>query len=1169
MAEPVLKLRITDEGTSRVVKRNLDEISNAARGANSTIQMLNATLRQMKQAMPANNSAAAMLQNLARASATTAQAQRNLSSSSQLVTNSLGQQTATTTRTQAQINRLALSFLGLVAAQNAAAASVMRLISLYSTFSFIAGALGLTTVAAGAIAAGDAYRSMDNQLRLVAKSEDNLRAIHDAVYEASQRNRLSVTDMTSLYSKLARAGDVLGTSQTDLMKITEATAQAIQISGGNANTAAGVILQFSQGIGSGLLGGAELVAVLEGAPRLAKAVAEGIMADTEAMKQLGLSGVVTAGDLKKLGSEGKLTGDVVMAAMLKAADGLKEEFSQVRFTVGANFVALKNSIVENLGGLLERTGITQAIGDGLFFIATNIATVGRMLAATAITVATLFAPAIIAAFGAATTAVLGFVAALLLTPLGWVSLIIAGVSWLIAFSDQIIVSSDGMTTLWDVAVVVFQAISNIIGSTVDFILAIFSHMFGTVSEKWEEWGPTVQKVMTTASEAVYEFVNVTIGLIVGLLNSMQAIWNGFPAMIELIFKKAFNAALRIAEGAVNALAGLLNELPGVQIDPVKLKLWDTAKLQKEATDLGKKVSKNLSDAMKVDYIGSVVNPIMAEARLNAFDREFQAMIDKREGKGELSSETGTNLLAGRNKGDAGGGSKTTRESILADTNRELVARRSLIGLLGEERGVREEINKIQDKLEDKGFKKLEGAELARIEGVIRETRALEQLDEARQSIYDNTRGQARILNIEQTALNQLYKEGVITAKEYADQTRDVTIANLQLADTLESRTAAALLQIQQKMAEAPKRLEEAMVSAFENIQGRLEQFKIDMAAVQALFDAGKISIEQYSSALQDIQIEDLTARMQQGTATFLQGIDLALNQWAAKARSASAQVASFMVTALEKVGDGFANAVGRAIVYSEDLGAALLDVARSAIAELIGSLIKLGIQWLIQATLGTAIQTAATAASTAMAGAVATAWAPAAAAVSLASYGANAGPAMAGIAATYALTAALSSVGGAVGGSFSDAGTPVGGSTAFAAEGGLIRGAGTGTSDSIPARLSNGEFVVRAAAARNNLALLTALNEGRLTSMAEGGPVGMGLKAMADAVESGSTSSVVSPAINAEINISIEGGGENPQETADKVAKKVRDELSNLVLSVIQREQKPGGTLANRRKEIG
>lgn len=61
------------------------------------------------------------------------------------------------------------------------------------------------------------------------------------------------------------------------------------------------------------------------------------------------------------------------------------------------------------------------------------------------------------------------------------------------------------------------------------------------------------------------------------------------------------------------------------------------------------------------------------------------------------------------------------------------------------------------------------------------------------------------------------------------------------------------------------------------------------------------------------------------------------------------------------------------------------------------------------------------------------------------------------------------------------------------AEGGLISGPGTGTSDSIVAAVSNGEFVVNAEATRKNLALLHSLNSGNMPRFADGGLVGAAL----------------------------------------------------------------------------
>ena len=64
------------------------------------------------------------------------------------------------------------------------------------------------------------------------------------------------------------------------------------------------------------------------------------------------------------------------------------------------------------------------------------------------------------------------------------------------------------------------------------------------------------------------------------------------------------------------------------------------------------------------------------------------------------------------------------------------------------------------------------------------------------------------------------------------------------------------------------------------------------------------------------------------------------------------------------------------------------------------------------------------------------------------------------------------------------------GASVMAATGGYIRGPGTGTSDSIPARLSNGEFVVREAMVRKyGVGFLHAINRGRLAGFADGGLV--------------------------------------------------------------------------------
>lgn len=77
-------------------------------------------------------------------------------------------------------------------------------------------------------------------------------------------------------------------------------------------------------------------------------------------------------------------------------------------------------------------------------------------------------------------------------------------------------------------------------------------------------------------------------------------------------------------------------------------------------------------------------------------------------------------------------------------------------------------------------------------------------------------------------------------------------------------------------------------------------------------------------------------------------------------------------------------------------------------------------------------------------------------------------------------------------GSIFTGGTPLGmGGIGHAATGGLVRGPGTGTSDTAGVfALSNGEFVMNAAATARNRAVLEAMNSGRIGRMASGGYVG-------------------------------------------------------------------------------
>jgi hypothetical protein len=127
-----------------------------------------------------------------------------------------------------------------------------------------------------------------------------------------------------------------------------------------------------------------------------------------------------------------------------------------------------------------------------------------------------------------------------------------------------------------------------------------------------------------------------------------------------------------------------------------------------------------------------------------------------------------------------------------------------------------------------------------------------------------------------------------------------------------------------------------------------------------------------------------------------------------------------------------------------------------------------------------------------------------------------------------------------------------------AASGGRIAGPGTSTSDTIPALLSDGEYVINAKSARQHGALLDAINSGRIARLAQGGAVTPSPRLARPGATGG-------PAIGAlTINTKVEGSAGTPEQNQDlarRTAKEVESTIRKLVVREITQQKRPGGIL--------
>ena len=197
------------------------------------------------------------------------------------------------------------------------------------------------------IEVADSITLLDARLKLAVGSGDDYARAQRDIYDISQRNAVGLRETTELYAKLYDPVKRLGGGIRENTAIVEAFATSLRLGGASTAEAASATLQFAQAMGSGKLSGDEFRAMAEASPRFMRALAEGMGVPIER--------------LKEMGSEGKLTADVVGNALIRSLSALQQEAQSLPTTVGAAFTQLKNEAIVFVGALNDTTNATGGL----------------------------------------------------------------------------------------------------------------------------------------------------------------------------------------------------------------------------------------------------------------------------------------------------------------------------------------------------------------------------------------------------------------------------------------------------------------------------------------------------------------------------------------------------------------------------------------------------------------------------------------------------------------------------------------------------------------------------------------------------------------------------------------------------------------------------------------
>lgn len=228
----------------------------------------------------------------------------------------------------------------------------------------------LAGLAADAARGVDQMKAVDARLKMASRSWQDYAQAMVGVRQIAFDSGTALAVNVDLVNRIAEPIQRMGGLQTDVLATTAAVNNSLRIQNTSATEAAGSLLQFSQAMGSGVLRGDELNSVLEGMPRLARAIADGLG--------------VTISQLRQLGAEGALTSQQVLQALQSQQAKLAEEAARMPVTVGQAWTNATEGIKVYLSEMDRTNNVTGSLASAINVVAQNIPMIADGLAKIAI-----------------------------------------------------------------------------------------------------------------------------------------------------------------------------------------------------------------------------------------------------------------------------------------------------------------------------------------------------------------------------------------------------------------------------------------------------------------------------------------------------------------------------------------------------------------------------------------------------------------------------------------------------------------------------------------------------------------------------------------------------------------------------------------------------------------
>lgn len=204
----------------------------------------------------------------------------------------------------------------------------------------------------------DTYTNLSARINIATKDGGDFKSAMAGVHQVALATNTSLDATGSLFTRLNTVGKEMGMTQQNTLDLTKTINQAIQTSGGTAESSEAAITQLLQAMQGGVLRGEEFNSIMENGYGVAEALARGLG--------------VTTGELRKMAENGELSAERVYKALLSQKDAVQQTYNDFPLTVSNALQKIATSWQILIGEVDQANGASATAAQWLSTLADNM-----------------------------------------------------------------------------------------------------------------------------------------------------------------------------------------------------------------------------------------------------------------------------------------------------------------------------------------------------------------------------------------------------------------------------------------------------------------------------------------------------------------------------------------------------------------------------------------------------------------------------------------------------------------------------------------------------------------------------------------------------------------------------------------------------------------------------